>query len=108
MEHSNLLGERAMAEAVAGWVSRYGPFYTSRHLVQKGYCQHLGQCLTESARQSTRIIIKIYKKQVVGKKRSKSARTSARLLVRGWTTKAEDEHWQRRENMLHITNAYRT
>jgi hypothetical protein len=40
--HGNLLGERAMAEAV-GWVgeiSRYGPFYTS-HLVEKGYCRYL-------------------------------------------------------------------
>jgi hypothetical protein len=33
-----------MAEAV-GWVggtSRYGPFYTSRHLVEKGYLVTLG------------------------------------------------------------------
>ena len=37
------LGERAMAEAV-GWVggtSQYAPFYTSRHLVEKGYCRYL-------------------------------------------------------------------
>lgn len=34
--HSKLLGERAMAEAVGrvGGTSQYGPYYTSRHLIE--------------------------------------------------------------------------